>query len=125
MSMRKVTVLLALAAGPGLPEGSPDHRWEIELVLDAGGRPDAAAWAEAEAPWRARRIAPGLPAEEGDVRHDPDHGWSIRFLGRAAEDPDAPETRFDCGPDPVRPGEHVTVTGPDGTAFTYRVVGVG
>jgi hypothetical protein len=119
-----VTVTLALAAGPGFAEGSAEHRYEIELALDAGGRPDAAAWAEDPEPWRARRIAPGLDPAEGDVQHDPDHGWSIRFFGRAAEGPDAPETAFDCGPDPVRPGEHVTVTEPDGVQFTYRVVGV-
>ena len=122
--MATVTVLLVLAAGPGFPEGSPEHRYEIELALDAGGRPDATAWAADPAPWRARRILPGAEAEQGDVQHDADHGWSIRFFGRAAEGPDAPEAGFDCGPDPVRPGEYVTVTEPDGSQFTYRVVGI-
>ncbi|GGJ38907.1 hypothetical protein GCM10011320_53160 [Neoroseomonas lacus] len=120
-----VTVLLALAAGPGFPEGSPDHRYEITLVLDAAGRPDGQAWAEDPAPWRARRIVPGAAPVEGDVQFEPDHGWSIRFFDAAAEGPDAPETGFDVGPDPMRPGEYVTVTEPGGTAFTYRVVGVG
>lgn len=122
--MTTVTVLLALAAGPGFPEGSPEHRYEIGLVLDAGGHPDAEAWAADPEPWRARRIVPGAEPEQGDVQHDPDHGWSIRFFGRVAEGPDAPETGFDCGPDPVRPGEHVTVTEPDCRQFTYRVVGI-
>lgn len=123
--MATVTVTLALAAGPGFPEGSPEHRYEIELALDAGGRPDAAAWAADPEPWRARRIRPDAAPLHGDVQHDPDHGWSIRFFEAAADGPDAPESRFDCGPDPVRPGEHVTVTEPDGTAFDYRVVGIG
>lgn len=117
-------VLLALAAGPGFPEGSAGHRYEIELALDAAGQPDPAAWLADPAPWRARRIAPDAPPVEGDVQHDGDHGWSIRFFAAAAEGPDAPETRFDCGTGPLRPGAHVTVTEPDGTSYAYRVVGV-
>ena len=122
--MATATILLALSAGPGFPDGSPGHRYEIELSLDAGGRPDAEAWAADPEPWRARRIAPGQDPVPGDVQYEPDHGWSIRFFGAAAEGPDAPETRFDCGPDPLRPGEYVTVTEPDGAQFAYRVVGV-
>ena len=120
-----VTVLMAMAAGPGVPDGSPRHRYEITLALDASGRPDSVAWVADPEPWRARRIEPGTAPVEGDVQFDPDNGWSIRFYGAAAEGPDAPETRFVCGPDPLRPGEHVTVVEPDGTEFAYRVVGVG
>jgi hypothetical protein len=123
--MGRVSVLLALAAGPGLPEGSPDHRFELTLVLDAAGRPDAAAWRADPDPWPARRMAPDGSAVEGDVRHDPDHGWSVRLIGAAGETEDAPEARFDFGAGPVRPGEHVTVIEPDGTEFAYRVVAVG
>lgn len=123
--MATVQVLLALAAGPGYPAGSPEHRYEIELALDAAGRPDGAAWVVDPEPWRARRVAPGVAPVEGDVQFDPDNGWSIRFYGAAADSPDAPEAQFDSGAEPVRPGEYVTVTEPDGVAFTYRVVGVG
>jgi hypothetical protein len=98
--MAKVTVMLALAAGPGFPEGSPEHRYEIELVLDATGRPDAAAWAADPEPWRARRIRPGAEPLRGDVQHDPDHGWSIRFFEGAADSPDALRLR----PRPGAPG---------------------
>ncbi|WP_198370242.1 hypothetical protein [Roseomonas rosulenta] len=122
--MGSVRAMLVLAAGPGFPEGSPDHRYEIDLALDAGGHPDAAAWAADPEPWRARRIAPGVEPVQGDVQYEPDHGWSIRFFGAAADSPDAPETRFECGAEPVRPGEYVTVTEPDGAAFAYRVVAV-
>lgn len=122
--MATVTVLLALTAGPGFPEGSPGHRYEIELALDAAGRPDGAAWEADPEPWRARRIAPGVASVEGDVQFEPDSGWSIRFYGAAADSPDAPETRFDCGAEPVRPGGYVTMIEPDGAEFAYRVVGV-
>ena len=123
--MAKVAVLLALAAGPGFPEGSSDHQFEVTLALDAAGRPDVAAWWADPAPWPARRFAPGKPPAQGDVQHDADHGWSVRLFGPEGEGPDAPETRLDFGTQPVRPGEHVTVTEPDGSAFAYRVVGVG
>lgn len=116
---------MALAAGPGFPEGSAGHRYEIELALDPAGRPDGGAWTAEPEPWRARRIAPGVEPVSGDVQFDPDNGWSIRFYGAAADSPDAPETRFDSGAEPVRPGEYMTVTEPDGAVFTYRVVGVG
>lgn len=122
--MAAVTVLLALAAGPGFPEGSPEHRYEIELVLDQAGWPDATAWTADPAPWRAWRIAPEATPAEGDVQFDPDDGWSIRFYRAVADSPDAPETRFQCGPDPVRPGGYMTVSEPDGVEYSYRVVGV-
>lgn len=123
--MATVTVLLAMAAGPGFPEGSPERRYEIALALDAAGRPDGAAWKADPEPWRARRIAPDAAPLEGDVQFDADTGWAIRFYGAAADSPDAPETRFDSGSEPVRPGEYVTVQEPDGAVFTYRIVGVG
>lgn len=118
-------VLLALSAGPGFPQGSPGHRYDMDLALDPAGRPDAAAWATDPEPWRARRIAPDADPVEGDVQHDPDGGWTIRFYGSAPEGPDVPESRLEFGTEPVRPGEYVTVTEPDGREFVYRVVGVG
>jgi hypothetical protein len=123
--MATVTVLLAMTAGPGFPEGSPEHRYEIALALDQAGRPDGAAWQADLEPWRARRVAPGAAPAEGDVQFDPDNGWSIRFYGTAADSPDAPETRFDIGAEQLRPGGYVAVTEPDGSAYAYRIVGVG
>jgi hypothetical protein len=122
MQRRRVT--LALAAGPGFPDGCVDHRYEIDLALDAAGHPDGAAWAADPEPWRARRFAPDAAPVQGDVQHDPDHGWSIRFYRSAAEGPDAPEAGIAFGTEPVRPGEYVTVAEPDGGEWTYRVVAV-
>jgi hypothetical protein len=122
MAPRRIT--LALAAGPGFPDGCVDHRYEMGLALDPAGHPDAAAWQADPEPWRARCFAPDAEPVPGDVQHDPDHGWSIRFFRAAAEGPDAPETRLDFGSEPVRPGEYVTVTEPDGSVWTYRIVAV-
>ena len=122
--MERMLVTLSLAAGPGFPLGCVDHRYEIELALDAAGHPDALAWAEDPAPWRARRIRPVAPPEQGDVQYDGDNGWFIRFSGSQAERLDAPEARFDPGTSPIRPGEHVTITELEGGLFDYRIVAV-
>ena len=123
--MERILVTLSLVAGPGYPLGCQDHRYEIELALDAKGYPDPVAWAEDPAPWRARHYRPDGPPEQGDVQYDGDNGWFIRFSGSLAERFDAPEARFDPGTSPIRPGEHVTITEVDGGVYDYRIVGVG
>jgi hypothetical protein len=123
--MERMLVTLSLAAGPNFPVGCVDHRYEIELALDAAGQPDGKAWEGDPAPWRARRYRPEGPPEQGDVQYDGENGWFIRFSGSLAERFDAPEARFDPGSSPIRPGEYVTITEPDGGVFDYRIVGVG
>lgn len=122
--MPLVLVTLSLAAGPGFPMGSVDHRYALQLALDASGHPDAHAWAEDPAPWRAQRFRPDAAPEPGDVQYDGENGWFIRFSTSAAECFDAPEARFDPGHSPIRPGEHATITEPDGGVFDYRIVSV-
>ena len=123
--MERILVTLSMVAGPGFPLGCQDHRYEIELALDATGYLDPLAWAEDPAPWRARHYRPDAPPEQGDVQYDGDNGWFIRFSGSLAERFDAPEARFDPGTSPIRPGEHVTITEVDGGVYDYRIVGVG
>lgn len=120
-----VRVVLALVNGPGFPEGSPEHRYELRVRLDPRGCLDAQAWHADPAPWPVRRLWPGEPERDGDVQHDPDDGWSLRLFRAEAEGPDAPlhhvfETRG-----PMRPGEYVTITEPDGRDYGFRIVGVG
>ena len=123
--MERILVTLSLVAGPGFPLGCQDHRYEIELALDATGHADPVAWQEDPAPWRARHYGLDAPPEQGDVQYDGDNGWFIRFSGSLAERFDAPEARFDPGTSPIRPGEHVTITEVDGGVYDYRIVGVG
>jgi hypothetical protein len=123
--MERMLVTLSMVAGPGFPLGCQDHRYEIELALDAAGQADPIAWQEDPAPWRARHYRPDAPPELGDVQYDGDNGWFIRFSGSLAERFDAPEAHFDPGTSPIRPGEHVTITEVDGGVYDYRIVGVG
>ena len=84
--MERMLVTLSLVAGPGFPSGCVDHRYEIELALDAAGQPDAQAWAEDPAPWRARRFRPDAPAERR-LRDVPDlrRARKAARLGQADE----------------------------------------
>lgn len=117
--MRRVT--LVLAAGPGFPGGSEAHRYEFDAVLDAQDQPDAATWRTDPRPWRARREFPGEPAREGDVQHDVETGWSLRFDSTSAGR-ELSEPLRTSGP--LRPGAYVTLIGEDGRDWSYRVVNI-
>ena len=119
------TVTLVLASGARFPEGSPDHRYELELTLDRDGRIDGAAWAADDAPWPARRFRPGDPMQEGDVQYDEDHGWSLRFFddGEAGAD-DTPLAASLSYDGPWRPGEIVTLLGRGKRESAWRIVAV-
>ena len=119
------TVTLVLASGPQHPQGSPDHRFELELTLDRDGRPDPGAWAADPAPWAARRHRPGEPGQEGDVQYDPDIGWRIRFLDEEeAGADDAPLAALIYFDGRWRPGEIVTLAGRSGRDTAWRIVAV-
>lgn len=145
---RCVTVTLAMAHGPGFPEGSPEHRYELRVILDSRGALDPGAWAADPEPWPARRLWPGEPERRGDVQYDPDSGWSLRLFGgaaapgggdgrtarqacgeaepgAAADLSDAPLQQFLQVPGTMRPGEYLLITEPDGREYGYRIVGVG
>lgn len=120
-------VTLSPAGGGGaLEEGSPDHRYAFRLDLDAEGRAVPEAWrGGADGPWPARRWWPGEGSPlHGDVQHDEDYGWALRFFRRADAASDAPlQVAFDAGAR-FRPGEVLSVTEPDGTSNAWRVVSV-
>jgi hypothetical protein len=138
-TVQRVVVTLALAHGPGFPDGSPERRYELEVALDQRGCLDSHAWTADPEPWPVRRLWPGEPEQRGDVQHDPDTGWSLRIFPAAAVtgDPasaaaaapdlsDAPLHRLFRSPGPMRPGGYVTITEPgSGGDYDYRIVGVG
>ena len=121
--MPLMTVTLAMAPGPGFPEGSPEHRYVLCLALDGDARPDAAAWTADTDPWPAMRIRPGETDMRGDVQHDPDSGWSLRFFNQADDRSDAPTTGLIVH-EGLRPGAYLSVNEPEGEARAFRVVGV-
>jgi hypothetical protein len=118
-------VTLVVAAGPGFPQGSPIHRYEITVALTAGGQLDAEAWLVGPRPWPARRIWPGAPARDGDVHYDTDtETWSIRLLPSGGATGDAPLHAVIRNAGQMRPGEYVTIREPGGLEFSHRIVSV-
>lgn len=117
-------VTLVMASGPGYPEGSEAHRYEMTITLDSHGCPDAHAWRTDPEPWPARRRWPGEPDLRGDVQHDADVGWWLRFFRDTAQAPDAPPHDIQLHAGPLRPGEMLTIREPDGRLYDWRVVGV-
>jgi hypothetical protein len=136
-----------MAHGPGFPDGSPAHRYELRVTLDPQGALDPRAWAADPEPWPVRRLWPGEPERHGDVQYDPDSGWSLRLFGGAADAgkenrriagqasgeagpdaaadlADAPLQQFLQVPGTMRPGEYLLITEPDGREYGYRIVGI-
>jgi hypothetical protein len=119
---RLVTVTLARAWDPGeTPEATGTI--EFAIALDHQGHPDVQAWLDDPAVWPSRRLRPGAAAEPGDVAHDED-GWQLRFFGPGGTDPDVPVHRICHLGGGLRPGEVLTLRGPDGRETSWRVVGV-
>lgn len=118
------TITLVLAWGPGLPEGGPDHRYEMRVALDAQGALDRAAWQADPDPWPVRRAWPGEAERAGEVLLDPDAGWTLRFSRPDQPDADAPLHDVTRAPESLRPGAYLTIREPDGAEYGYRIVGV-
>jgi hypothetical protein len=118
-------VTLVMANGPGFPQGSADHRYELAVTLTPGGHLDPAAWRADPSPWQATRSWAGSPPRPGDVQWDDETGWSLRFVPATGEDVDTPPHALIRNAGRLRPGEYVTIREPDGTEYGYRVVSVG
>ena len=117
-------IILSPSGGPGLPEGSPEHRYELKLLLDAQGQPSAEAWLADPEPWPARRFWPRDGLMEGDVQYDPDLGWALRFFRQGDAAADAPLHAMIRGNIRLRPGENITLVEPDGQENAWRIVGI-
>lgn len=118
--MHRVT--LVMAQGPGFPGGSAEHRYDLAVALTPAGLLDAGAWVADPNPWPAGREWPGSPPRQGEVLWEPEHGWSLHFA--AADGEPAMHARLSA-PGQLRPGEHLTITEPDGRGFGWRVVSLG
>ena len=117
---------LVLAGGPGFPQGSPAHRYRLEVALTPTGELDPEAWQADPAVWPVERDWPD-DRRPGDVQYDPDTGWWLSIHRGAAEiaDPDSSPLQTPIrGAGPFRPGEYVTLRERDGREYAYRVVSV-
>jgi hypothetical protein len=117
-----VMVTLARAWDPADAAGQAGQV-AFAIVLDKQGHPDLQAWLDDPDPWPASRLGADAAAETGDVVHD-EEGWQLRFFGEGSKDPDMPGYRLLNIAGGLRPGEMLTLRGPDGAETSWRVVGV-
>lgn len=95
-----------------------DDRLELRVVLDAGGRPDASAWASREAAWPAR-----MNERQGDLVHDK-AGWLLRLAEADAPLDDMPAYAVTFPDGMLRPGAVIGLRAPDGKESAWMVVAV-
>ena len=118
-------VTLVMANGPGFPQGSAAHRYELDVALTPGGYLDDEAWRADPRIWPATRAWPGGPPRQGDVQWDDETGWSLSIYPADGQQVDAPRHALMRHVGQLRPGEYVTLREPEGIEYSYRVVSVG
>lgn len=111
------SIRLELARTRDYPEGSPAHALLVHLPLDPDGYIEPGALAAAPVKARVRRAWPGQPVATGYVIATK-KGWALSY--RPGEEDD--ELVYHLENHPIRAGEYVTLTEPDGTALPFRVV---
>ena len=110
-------IRLELARTPDFPEGSASRAYLLRLPLDEDGRIDAAAIAAEPGQATVRRFWPSEPDMIGYVIRTED-GWAFSYEPGDADD----EAVFHLETHPIRIGEYVTLTEPDGRRLPFRVV---
>lgn len=110
-------VVMVLAQGPGLPEGSLDERIELRACLTPQGRIDLDAWKADPEPWRATRRGAGGVERVGELVWCDD-----RWTWRGPDGDDGPVWALDIAV--VRPGDIVTLRRDRGAPSLFRIVAV-
>ncbi|HJS83953.1 MAG TPA: hypothetical protein VJ779_00655 [Acetobacteraceae bacterium] len=108
-------VTAVLARGPDRPSGDTGWGLEMELCLSARGQIEAAC--ATDTPWHVRRFWPDRKDWHGELVAV-DGGWGIRGL-RGDDEP-----VWELQGRILRPGEYVTLVGPDNAELLFRIVNV-
>ena len=110
------SIRLELARTREFPEGSVSRSYLLRLPLDADGKVDAAAVIRDPAQATVRRFWPSEPDMIGYVVQTP-NGWAFSYEPGEEDD----EKIFHLESHPLRLGEYITVTEPDGSKLPFRV----
>jgi len=108
------TVRLELARAPNFPNGSASRAYLLHLPLDADGRLEEHELARSPALATVRRHWPNERDRAGNLMRT-EQGWAIVY-GREGEKLLGHEL------DQLRRGGDVTITEPDGSRTSYRVM---
>lgn len=110
------SIRLELARTREFPEGSASRAYLLRLPLDEQGLIDEAALGRSPALATVHRFWPNEPDLSGYVIRTP-NGWAMSY--EPGEDDD--ETVFHLETHPIRVGEYITLTEPDGERLPFRV----
>jgi hypothetical protein len=110
-------VRLELARTAEFPEGSASRAYILRVPLDADGLIDRAALADRPAMATVRRFWPNEPDQTGYLIRN-GKGWMFSYA--IGDDDD--EKVFHLEDHPLRIGDYVTLTDPDGDSYPFRVV---
>lgn len=110
------SIRLELARTREFPEGSASRCYVLRLPIGDDGFIEEEAMKEAPAQATVRRFWPNQRDMSGYVIGTP-RGWAFSY--RPGEEDD--ETVFHLETHPIRLGEYITLTEPDGQKLPFRV----
>lgn len=113
------SIRLELARTPDFPQGSANRTYLLRLPLDEGGLIDERALNHAPALATVHRYWPNEPDIFGYVIQTP-QGWAISYEPGEQDN----ETVFHLETHPMREGNYITLTEPDGRRLPFRVASV-
>lgn len=109
-------IRLELAPTTGYPQGSANRAYLLRLPLDAAGLIDAGELERSPRSASVRRFWPNEPDLSGYATRTPE-GWAFSYETGGEED----GTVFPFAGDPIRIGEQLLLTEPDGRRLPFRV----
>ena len=110
-------VRLELGRTPDYPEGSASRAYVMRLPLDESALIDRVALAHNPGLATVRRFWPCEPDQRGYIVRK-GKGWAFSYA--MGEDDD--EDLYQLEAHPLRLGEYVTITEPDGVRYPFKVV---
>ena len=113
------SIRLELARTPQFPEGSASRAYLLHLPLDERGLVNEPARGRSPERATVRRFWPNEPDQSGYVIRRKD-GWAFSYMPGDEDD----ETIFHLENHPIRLGEYLTLTEPDGTRLPFRVASI-
>jgi hypothetical protein len=113
------SIRLELARTKDYPQGSASRAYLLRLPLEEDGLIDETVLRETPARATVRRFWPNEPDMAGYVMRAP-NGWAFSY--EPGEDDD--EAIFHLENHPIRLGEYVTLTEPDGRQLPFRVASI-
>ena len=109
-------VRLELARTPDFPGGSASRAYMLRVPLDRDGFIDEASLRRRPAMATVRRFWPNEPDQTGYIVRN---GANWAFCYAIGEEDD--EKLFNLEAHPLRIGDYVTITEPDGVCYPFRV----